>query len=62
MPPIFKAITQPKNVDLNAKIEIMDAYSSDLSGYIIVTCLRHIKVLLTLTSFLRSKSHMYDIP
>ena len=44
--------------DLIAKIEIflgqMDGYSSDLSWYIVVTGLRHIKVLMTLTPFSRS--------
>ena len=49
--------TQPTKGDLIAKLEIflerMDGYSSDLSGYIIVTGLRHIKVLVTLTPFSR---------
>ena len=56
--PIFKVNTQTTEVYLIAKIEIsleqMDGYSSDLSGYIIVTGLRHIKVLVTLTLFLRT--------
>ena len=59
-PPIFKVNTQPTKVDLIAKIEIFleqkDGYSSDLSGYIIVTGLRHIKVSVTLTLFSRSES------
>ena len=56
-PPIFKVNTQPKKVDLIAKIEIfleqMDGYSSDLSGYIFVTGVRHIEVLVTLIPFSR---------
>ena len=48
---LFKVNTQPTKVDLIAKIEIfleqMNGYSSDLSGYTIVTGLRHIKVLVT---------------
>ena len=58
MTPIFKVNTQPTKDDLIAKIEIflkqMDGYSSDLSGYIIVTGLRYMKVLVTLTPFSRS--------
>ena len=61
-PPIFKVNTQPTKVDLIAKIETfleqMNGYSSDLNGYIIVTRLRHIKVLVTLTPFSRSQSCM----
>ena len=57
-PPIFKVNTQPTKVYLIAKIDIfleeMDGYSSDLSGYIIVTELRHVKFLVTLTPFSRS--------
>ena len=56
--PIFKGNTQPTKVDLHAKIEIflelMDGYSSDFSGYIIVTGLRRINVLVTVTEFSRS--------
>ena len=57
-PPILKVNTQPTKVDSIAKIEIflkqMNGYSSDLSGYFIVTGLRHLKVLVTLTPFSRS--------
>ena len=46
---IFKVTSQLTKFDFIAKIEIcleqMDGYSSDLSGYIIVTGLRHVKVL-----------------
>ena len=49
--PIFKVNTQPTKVDIIAEIEIflgqMDGYSLDLIGYIIVTGLRHIQVLVT---------------
>ena len=45
-------------VDFIAKNEIfleqMDGYLSDLSGYIVVTELRRVKVLATLTLFSRS--------
>ena len=45
-------------VDFIAKTEIfleqMDGYLSDLSGYIIVTGVRHVTVLVTLTPFSRS--------
>ena len=55
---IFKVNTQHSKGDLVAKIEIyleqIDGYSSDLSGYTIVTGFRHIKVLVTLTPFSRS--------
>ena len=56
--PVFKVNTQPTKVDLIAKIEIfleqMDGYSSDMSEYIIVTGLRHVKFLVTLTPLSRS--------
>ena len=60
--PIFKVNTQPTKVDLIVKIktflEQMDGYTSELNGYIVVTGLRQIKVLVTLTPFSRSQSCM----
>ena len=45
--PIFKVTSQLTKVDFIAKSEIfleqMDEYSSDLSGYIVVTDLSHVK-------------------
>ena len=60
--PIFKVNSQLTEVDFIAKMEIlidilieqMHGYSSDLSGYIVVTGLRHVKILVTLTLYLRS--------
>ena len=56
--PIFKVNSQLTKVDFIAKIETlleqMHGYSSDLSGYIIVTGLRHVKFLVTLTPVSRS--------
>ena len=50
--PIFRVNTQPtKFLDLICKIEIfleqIDGYSSDLSGYIVVTGLRNVNILVT---------------
>ena len=57
---IFKVTSQLIKVDFIAKNEIfleqMDGYSSNLSGYIVVTDLRHVKFWVTLTLFSRSKS------
>ena len=39
----------------------MDGYSIDLSGYIILTGLRHIKVLVTLTPHFQGHSFVYRI-
>ena len=45
----FKVTSHLTKVDFIAKNEIflekMDGYSSDLSGYIVVTDLRHVKIL-----------------
>ena len=53
--PIFKVTSQLTKVDFIAKTEIfleqMDGYSSNLSGYIVVTELRHVRFLVTLTPF-----------
>ena len=55
--PIFKVTSQLTKVDFIAKnkifLEQMDEYSSDLSGYIVVTDLSHVKFLVTLTPFSR---------
>ena len=55
---IFKVTSQLTKVVFIAKNELffeqLDGYSSDLSGYIVVTELRHVKFLVTLTSFVRS--------
>ena len=60
--PIFKVTSQLSKVDFIAKNEIfheqIDVYSSDLSGYIVVTNLRHIMFWVTLTPFSRSQSCM----
>ena len=49
--PIFKVNSQLTKVDFIAKIEIlleqMHGYFSDLSRYIIVTVLKHVKILVT---------------
>ena len=46
---IFRVNTQPTKFDLICKIEIfleqIDGYSSDLSGYIVVTGLRNVNIL-----------------
>ena len=56
--PIFKGNSQFTKVDFIAKIEIlleqMHWCSSDLSRSIIVTGLRHVKILVTLIPFSRS--------
>ena len=56
--PVFKLNSRLTKVEFIAKIEIlldqMYGYPSDLSGYIIVTCLRYVKVLVILTPFSRS--------
>ena len=60
--PIFKVNSQLTKVDFIGKIEIlidilieqMHGYSSELSSYIVVTGLRHVKILVTLTPYLRS--------
>ena len=56
--PIFKVTSQLTKVDFFAKNEIfleqMDEYSSDLSGYNVVTDLSHVKFWVTLTKFSRS--------
>ena len=53
--PILKVICQLTKVDLIAKNEIfleqMDGYSSDLSESIILTSLRYVTALVTLTHF-----------
>ena len=45
--PIFKVTSQLTKADFTSKNEIfleqMDGYSSDLSGYIVLTDLRHVK-------------------
>ena len=60
--PIFKVNSQLTQTDFIAKTEILleqiDGYSSDLSRYIIMTGVRHVKVLVTLTPFSRSYSCM----
>ena len=56
--PIFKVTSQLTQVDFIAKndifLEQMDGYSSDLSGYIVVTDLRHVKFWVALTPFSKS--------
>ena len=56
--PIFKVTSQLTKVDFIAKNEIvleqMDGYSSDFSGYIVVTDLKHVMFWVTLTQFSRS--------
>ena len=56
--PIFKVTSLLTKADYISKNEIfleqIDEYSSDLSGYIVVTDLRHIKCWVTLTPFSRS--------
>ena len=56
--PIFKVNSHLTKVDFIAKIDILleqiHGYSSDLSRYVVVTGLRHIKILVTLTPFSRS--------
>ena len=56
--PIFKGNSQFTKVDFIAKIDIlleqMHWCSPDLSRYIIVTGLRHVKILVTLIPFSRS--------
>ena len=53
--PIFKVTSKLTKFDFIAKndifLEQMDGYSSDLSGYIVVTDLIHCTVLVTLTPF-----------
>ena len=60
--PIFKVTSQLTKVDFIAKNEIfleqIDVYLSDLSGYIVVTDLRHIMFWVTLTPFSRSQCCM----
>ena len=55
---MFKVNSQLTKFDFIAKIEILleevHGYSSDLSRYIIVAGLRHVKILVTLTPFSRS--------
>ena len=56
--PIFKVTSQLTKVDFIFKNEIfleqMDGYSSDLSGYMVVTDLRRVKFWVTLTPLSRS--------
>ena len=54
--PIFKVTSQLTKFDIIAKmicLEPMEGYSSDVSGYIVVTDLRHVKFWVTLTPFTR---------
>ena len=55
---IFKVISHLTKVAFIAKNEIffeqMNRYSSDLSGYIVVTELRHVKFWMILTPFSRT--------
>ena len=59
---MFKVNSQLTKFDFIAKNEILleevHGYSSDLSRYIIVAGLRHVKILVTLTPFSRSWSCM----